>query len=348
MIVWSCTPNYLGSFCTRTSSSTSYTLFVLLVVFDNDSFFQLFQSYFDYNLKYLEGGIASGFTHVEAKEDKPNLYKIKGSEKGLSMSQMPMAKSSLNGGDSFILFVNAKTVWVWHGAEANPDEKAKANTVAEKMCTEGTAVVLNQGDGDEEDGAFWGYIGSEGEIAPPEEGDELIEEFAPLLFKITGEGEVEQVAKAEKMKSWRQVVSKFDKSLLDDNDVFLLDAGWEVFLWMGNDCDKSEKLSGVAKADTYMVRYFYSEQSTCLLICCINSPSHAILPCVSVIVIIFAEGRPSHRRLAVGDCEEWMGITRLFGILQININLSEREVFGRCPYIHVQLSFRLREGVVTF
>lgn len=212
----------------------------------------MFQSYFDYNLKYLEGGVDSGFTHVEEKVDKPNLYKIKGTEKGLSMTQMSLAKSSLNGGDAFVLFINPSTVWVWHGAESNPDEKAKANSVAEKMCTQGTAVVLNQGDGDEEDEAFWGYIGSEGEIAPPEEGDEEIEEFTPLLFKITAEGEVEQVAKADKMKSWRKVVSKFDKSLLDDSNVFLVDAGWEVFLWIGNDSDKSEKLAGMAQADAYM------------------------------------------------------------------------------------------------
>lgn len=204
-------------------------------------------------MKYLEGGVDSGFNHVEEKVDVPNLYKIKGTQKGLSMTQVPMSKSSLNGGDSFILSVNASTVWVWHGAEANPDEKAKSNSVAEKMCTEGTAVVLNQGDGDEDDEAFWGYIGTDGEIAPPEEGDEEIEEFTPLLFKVSSEGDVEQVAKAEKMKSWRKVVSKFDKSLLDEANVYLIDAGWEVFLWIGKDSDKSEKLAGMAKADKYMV-----------------------------------------------------------------------------------------------
>ena len=48
-------------------------------------------------------------------------------------------------------------------------------------------------------------------------------------------------------------VSKLDKSLLDESDVFLLDAGWEVFLWIGKDSDKSEKLTGMAKADSYMV-----------------------------------------------------------------------------------------------
>jgi gelsolin len=214
---------------------------------------QLFRSYFDYKLTYLEGGVDSGFTHVEAAVDKPTLYKIKGTQNGLSMTQVSLTKTSLNGGDSFILKINASTVWVWHGAAANPDEKAKANAVSEKMCTRGTSVVLDQGAGDEEDGAFWGHLGTDGEIGDAEEGDEEIEEFTPLVFQVSGGGDVSQVAKAETMKHFGKPVAKFDKGLLEKDNVYLLDAGWDIFLWIGSGSDKTEKLAGMSKADTYMV-----------------------------------------------------------------------------------------------
>ena len=46
--------------------------------------------------------------------------------------------------------------------------------------------------------------------------------------------------------------SKGRAELLDDDDVFLLDAGWEVYLWVGNGSDKDEKIAGLTKADEYL------------------------------------------------------------------------------------------------
>jgi len=215
-----------------------------------------FQSYFDYELTYLEGGVDTGFTHVEKKTWRANLYKIKGTEKGLSMAQMELAKTSLNSGDSFILFVNPATVFVWHGIKANPDERSKANIVSEKMCTQGTSVTLEQGDDSGADAeGFWTILGTEGEIGPAEEGDELVQEFTPALFRITGDRQVLHVADAAKVHRGAAsavALHKLDRKLLDDDDVFLLDAGWEVYLWVGNGSDKDEKIAGLTKADEYL------------------------------------------------------------------------------------------------
>merc|ERR1712226_1263305 len=62
----------------------------------------MFQSYFD-SIKVLDGGVDTGFRHVEATKEKPHLYKIKGTEKGMSMTQISVSKSSLNQGDSHIV-----------------------------------------------------------------------------------------------------------------------------------------------------------------------------------------------------------------------------------------------------
>jgi gelsolin len=201
----------------------------------------------------LEGGVDTGFSHVEAKTFTANLYQIKGTEKGLSMTQRPLTKSSLNGGDSFILFCDPSKVWVWHGSQANPDEKAKANVVSEKMCTQGTTVTIQQEDGEEEYPDFWTTLGgTDGEVAPPQDGDELVKEFTPVLFRITGGGNVVKIAEADKIRRFGSVALKLDRAFLDDDDVFLLDAGWEVFLWVGNGSDKEEKVAGLSKADEYL------------------------------------------------------------------------------------------------
>lgn len=216
---------------------------------------QKLQSYFNYELTYLEGGVDSGFNHVEEKSWQANLYKVKGTEKGLSMTQMELTKSSLNSGDSFILFVTPAVVFVWHGTQANPDERAKANVVSEKMCTQGTTVTLEEGAEDVDGEPFWNLLGTDGEIGPAEDGDENVQEFAPTLFRITDDYRVLHVAEAEKVRRGAAsavVQHKIDQSLLDDDDVFLLDAGWDVYLWIGNGSDKEEKVAGLAKADEYL------------------------------------------------------------------------------------------------
>jgi gelsolin len=76
----------------------------------------VFHAYFD-AVEYLEGGVESGFNHVEATVEKPLLFRVKGTKKKMTLSQMPMSKNSLNDGDSFILYGDKANVWCWHGAK---------------------------------------------------------------------------------------------------------------------------------------------------------------------------------------------------------------------------------------
>jgi hypothetical protein len=141
----------------------------------------LFQSYFDYDLTYMEGGTETGFNIVEPTEDTPHLYRVKGTQKGMSLTQVDLSKSSLSEGDAFILIANKGKVWLWNGKSANPDEKAKANSMAENMCTLGTVKTLDQGHGDDEEAEFWSYLG-DGEIQEADDLDEVRNDL--LLFVI--------------------------------------------------------------------------------------------------------------------------------------------------------------------
>mmetsp|Transcript_23223 Transcript_23223/g.37774 ORF Transcript_23223/g.37774 Transcript_23223/m.37774 type:complete len:374 (+) Transcript_23223:51-1172(+) len=210
-----------------------------------------FAKYFE-ALEYLDGGVESGFNKVEATPDKPLFFRVKGkSAKNLKMMQMPMSVESMNDTDSFILYAGKDKVWCWHGKNAGPMEKAGSNVWAEKMCTLGTVTTLDQGSGDDEDKEFWGYLG-EGEIGPAVSDEEELDEFAPVLYRVDGDPTkpLEKVGTGTPLKKdARDSKSSLQKSALDDNDVFLVDAGWELFVWIGKGADTKEKMAALGAAD---------------------------------------------------------------------------------------------------
>lgn len=91
-----------------------------------------FHSYFG-AVEYLDGGIESGFNHVEPDPEHPVLFQVKGTKKNMTLTQVPLSKDAMNEGDSFILFGGKAKVWCWHGKSARPMEKAQSNQWAEHM-----------------------------------------------------------------------------------------------------------------------------------------------------------------------------------------------------------------------
>jgi Gelsolin repeat len=123
------------------------------------------------------------------------------------------------------------------------------------MCTLGTVVVLESGDDEDED--FWEYVGGDGSkvaAAIPDEPE--VEEFAPLLYKVDANVSKPLV----KVRSASEAVTEsdaepkcFPKSCLDDSDVYLMDTGYELFIWLGSGAETSEKVSAMGAADRYAV-----------------------------------------------------------------------------------------------
>jgi hypothetical protein len=117
----------------------------------------------------------------------------------------------------------------------------------------GTVATLDQGDGDEEYTDFWSYLGSEGEIGPAMDDGEEVAEFAPLLFRVDGNPEkyLEKVATGITIQRTSNILSCLKRSALDEDDVFLLDTGWEIYIWVGKCADTSEKVAAMGAADRY-------------------------------------------------------------------------------------------------
>ena len=72
------------------------------------------------------------------------------------------------------------------------------------------------------------------------------------MFRVDGDPSkpLEQVAVGEAVGK-NQTAPCFDRSSLDDSDVFLLDTGWKIFVWMGNKADRSEIFAAMRAADRY-------------------------------------------------------------------------------------------------
>ena len=125
------------------------------------------------------------------------------------------------------------------------------------MATEGSVVVLDQGEGDSDATEFWEALGGyTDEIGESKEQDEMVEEFTPTLYKLSPNAAPELLAEGEPVKiGWGKPTPKIAKSLLHDSDVMLLDAGWELFVWQGKGADRSEKLAAMGHIDAYGKHY---------------------------------------------------------------------------------------------
>jgi hypothetical protein len=127
-------------------------------------------------------------------------------------------------------------------------EKASAGNTAEYFCTMGTAVILDQDDGDADHEEFWTFLG-DGTIGPDQQDDEAVTEFTPLLFQVDKLDE--PVATGTPIQKTSKVVPCLPKSSLDESAVFLLDAGWEVYIWIGKGADTSEKIAALTAVEAY-------------------------------------------------------------------------------------------------
>ena len=88
---------------------------------------QLFLSHFKSGIYYLQGGVDSGFKHVEPKSYEKKLYIVKGKRYPRVWS-VDISGESLNEGDVFILDLGMK-LFFWPGQQCNVNEKVKGMEV---------------------------------------------------------------------------------------------------------------------------------------------------------------------------------------------------------------------------
>jgi gelsolin len=211
---------------------------------------ELFMSYFHNQIKLLEGGVDTGFKHVEPEKYQPRLLWLKG-KKRVRVTQVEMSHNSLNSGDIFILDAGL-TVFLWNGKSSGVAEKAKGAQFAKAISDErnGKPKVVVTEDGHEED-SFWKALGSKGAVKSAVQGgadDAEEKKGEKKLFRLSdssGKLEFKEVATGAGVK----------RSLLDSKDVFILDDGAEIFAWIGKGASVGEKKKALQYAHEYLQKY---------------------------------------------------------------------------------------------
>ncbi|XP_057866984.2 villin-4 isoform X1 [Cryptomeria japonica] len=203
-----------------------------------------FLSYFKPCIIPEEGGVVSGFKHVEEKAYTIRLFACNGKHV-VRVREVPYSRSSLNHDDIFILDTKSK-IFQFNGSNSSIQERAKALEVVQYIKDtfhEGKCEVAAIEDGkfvaDPETGDFWSFFGG----------------FAPLAKKSSNAIETQDEAVPAKLLCIQKGRAKpvdtqsLTRELLDTNKCYLVDSGVEIFVWMGRSTTLEERKSASSAAE---------------------------------------------------------------------------------------------------
>jgi gelsolin len=213
-----------------------------------------FMSYFNNQIRLMEGGVDTGFKHVEPEKYTPRLLHIKGKKK-IRVAQVDMSCKSLNSGDVFVLDAGLN-LYQWNGKKAGPGEKAKGAQLCRAIDDERKGLpqvhVVEEGEKSPDATAFWKQLGGEGPVKSAEEGGSDLDADK----EASGQKKLFQLSDATGQMVFKQVAAGVvKKNMLDQNDVFILDTGAEVFAWIGKGASANEKKKALGFAQDYLTKY---------------------------------------------------------------------------------------------
>jgi hypothetical protein len=144
---------------------------------------------------------------------------------------------------------NGLTLYQWAGKKANQGEKTRAAQFCRQLDSERkglpTIVNIDQNDKDANE-EFWAILGGRCEIAGDQGGDEDWEvKEDKILYQLSDAGgrmEFNKVAEANRV----------TRDKLDTRDVFVLDIGREIFVWIGKGASEGEKKESMVVGSKYL------------------------------------------------------------------------------------------------
>ena len=205
----------------------------------------LFRTYFK-SISNLEGGADSGFKHVKPTEYKPRLLHFHGDKHGVRVEERPLNKHCLDSSDVFILDLGLQ-LYQWNGKAGNKDEKFKAAGYIQEIKHERDGKpkveVLDEESTSKTD-IFYTTLSDD--PLETEQGIHVVHNssnFTPCMFRLSDA-------------TGKLILTKLDgpisKSKLDEKDVFLVDTGKQVFVWIGRETTADEKKNAMSYAHNYL------------------------------------------------------------------------------------------------
>lgn len=211
-----------------------------------------FKSLFPDGIIILLGGMESGLKKMEDKEDGAKLFCVKGGKRPV-LTEVPMAWSSMNHGDTFVLD-SGKKIFVWAGKDSSGQEKMLAGVTAAKLRDHFSESVVHVSDGDEEsdvDEEWTEHLPLEGksEVQDTAEASDaavtatLSSEIA--LYRVcdmTGSVATEHVKTGD-----------LTQADLEGTDAFLVNAGTlGIWVWVGRQSSSEERNAVMGLGDKFI------------------------------------------------------------------------------------------------
>ncbi|CAL8252228.1 unnamed protein product [Boreogadus saida] len=166
------------------------------------------------------------------------LFQVRANPAGCSRAvEVELVSSNLNSSDTFLLLSSVGS-WVWQGQGSVPEEAEGANQVAALLgCS---ASIVSEGD---ESDNFWDALGGKAEYCTSPRLKDQMDSHPPRLFACsnkTGNFLIEEVP------------GEMTQEDLAPDDVMLLDAWDQVFVWIGSEAQPEEKTAAITSAATYI------------------------------------------------------------------------------------------------
>jgi gelsolin len=197
-----------------------------------------------------EGGIESGFNYVKPEAYRPRLLHCKGKPNAIRVEEVPCKASSLNQGDVFLLDAGLQ-IFEWHGRMAGVAERNKGRDMriglVDRRNGRPKAWVIDMDDPIVDHVAtFWEMLGSPGgvdriepatpDVVPP------VERVLLQLSDASGKLVLSEVSRGKNVA----------RNQLHSDDVFILDRGETIYVWVGSGTTKQERAQALPTAMTYL------------------------------------------------------------------------------------------------
>ncbi|TYZ59913.1 hypothetical protein PybrP1_006896 [[Pythium] brassicae (nom. inval.)] len=200
-------------------------------------------------LEYLEGGVASGFKTVNRDEYETRLFQVKG-KRTVRVAQVPLSSASLTADDVYVLDAGLE-LFVFNGKSANRMEKAKGLEFVRKLNNDarGGRANITFMDEDPRNAAFWNALGGFADVTRVGESDD---EHERIARKSTTVLHVSDSTSALRVEDVTPASGVLTKSLLKTDDVFIVDVGDVVFVWVGKRASDAERKNAMTCATKYL------------------------------------------------------------------------------------------------
>jgi len=196
---------------------------------------QLFLSYFKDDGKdgtgcftVLEGGVDSGFNKVEPTKYRPRLLHVKGTNKTMTVREVPIAAASVNSGDVFVLDLGT-TLIQFQGKECSGVERAKAAAIIRAIDDQrGSNIeIVTFAEDDKDIPAQWTKLVGPGPYKSSIAGGcDKKQTDGKVLFRVSdnsGSIQFTKIAEGADVK----------RSLVTSDDCFIFYTGFELFCFVG-------------------------------------------------------------------------------------------------------------------